>query len=125
MATEIFDIRELAELILQGVTRSNAAGDGTGTSILVRDDGTIRVWSTSVGDSDDGETPFAVEPTGEQKVVLHGKDSDGNIDAFRTTKSQQLQVVVTSAMLMAQLVGIQDVLEKIVTQLSLITDVTL
>lgn len=126
MAEEIYDVRELIEQVLQGRTRENSAGGAEVLSLLVRDDGTLRVWSTAVGDSSAGETPFAVEPTGEQRIVQHGKDSDGNVDAFRTNDDQQLQVqVISSAMLMAQLHNIQDVLEKVVAQLALITDVTL
>ena len=126
MAEETYDVRELVELILQGMTRANSAGDGRALSLLVRDDGTLRIWSTVVGDSSAGETPIAVEPTGEQKMVLHGKDSDGNVDALRTDDDQRLKVsTISSAMLMAQLETIAEILNKVVFQLSLITDVTL
>jgi hypothetical protein len=39
-------------------------------------------------------TAFKVETTGEQDIVLHGKDSGGVIDPLRTNDDQQLQVEV-------------------------------
>ena len=126
MAEEIYNVRELIEQVLQGRTRQNSAGGEEVISLLVRDDGTLRIWSTMVGESDNGETAVAMENSGELKVVQHGKDSDGNVDPFRTNDDQQLQVqVISSAMLMAQLHNIQAVLEKVVEQLALMTDVTL
>ena len=34
MAEEIFGVRELLELVLQGVTRANTAGDGSPVRLL-------------------------------------------------------------------------------------------
>ena len=141
--------RELVEQILQGRTRQTAAGGEEILALLLRDDGTLRVWGTIIGTSSLGETVISLEDTGEQRVMnlgfngttlirllteadgtarssLYGKDSDGNVDPLRTNDDQQLQVqVVSSAMLMAQLHNIQNVLERVVAQLALITDVTL
>lgn len=98
MAEEIFDIRELAELILQGVTRSNSAGDGSGTSILVRDDGTVIIYNRLIGAAPLGDQQISVETDGEVKVVNYGKDSSGNIDAFRTNANLQQQVEIIDAL---------------------------
>ena len=117
MAEEIFDTRELAELILQGVTRSNSAGDGSGTSILVRDDGTVIIYNLLMGAAPLGDQQLSVEAAGEQRVVnmgwdgsaiiralteadgtirtsLVGLDAGGNEDSLRTNASQQLQIEV-------------------------------
>ncbi len=126
MAEEIYNVREIIEQVMQGRTRETSAGGAEILSFMVRDDGTVKVWSTLVGESDDGETAIAVETSGEQRVVLEGADSDGNLDRLRTNDDQQLMVqVVSSAMLMAQLGTIAELLRQVVTQLSLITDVTL
>lgn len=64
--------------------------------VLLHPDRSLSVWAQLVGT--DGIRPggrvIKVEPSGEQDFVLHGKDSDGNIDALRTNVAKQLQVEV-------------------------------
>lgn len=96
MAEEVFDQREVVDILLRGITRANAAGDGSPIVLLCRDDGTLRTWSSMIGLAANGETQVKVENTGELDVVGHGKDAAGNIDAFRTNDNKQQQIEIVT-----------------------------
>ncbi len=67
--------------------------DGTDIEVLAETDGTLRV--SNFGHDASGDlVSFKLEDTGEQDIVLHGKDSGGTIDPLRTNSNQQLQVEV-------------------------------
>jgi len=55
-------------------------------------DGTLRVMN--VGKDGSNIIQMELEATGEQKTVLYGKDSDSNLDAFRTNANQQQQIEI-------------------------------
>ena len=94
MAEEVYGIKELTELLLQGITRSNEAGDGTPIRLLCRDDGTVQVWSFQVGRSANGDTVIGVENTGEQRMVLVAKDTNEAIQDLRVNPRDELQIDV-------------------------------
>jgi hypothetical protein len=60
------------------------------TPLLTETTGELKV--SNIGLAGSTLTNFKVETTGEQDVVLHGKDSAQNIDPFRTNDNQELIV---------------------------------
>jgi len=71
-------------------------GRNSGDTVFVELEPTGEQRVINVGSSDGGTTleRIKTETTGEQDLVLHGKDSGSNIDPLRTNASQQLQVEV-------------------------------
>ncbi len=89
---EVYGVKELVELILQGVTRSNEAGDGEPVRLLCRDDGTVQAWCFQVGRAPNGDTVIGVENTGEQRMVLVARDTAAALQDLRVNPRDELQI---------------------------------
>ena len=63
-------------------------------SVLLQPDRAMSCWRMSVGYTGTRQRVMKIEETGEQNVVLHGKDADGNIDPLRT-RDKKLTVEVS------------------------------
>lgn len=72
-------------------------------SMLLQPDRSLSIWSQTVGYTGTRQRLIKLEETGEQDIVLMGKDSDGNIDPFLTGPDNKLQVEVSSAV--GELIG--------------------
>lgn len=89
---EVYGVKELVELILQGITRSNEAGDGEPIRLLCRDDGTVQAWCFQVGNAPNGDTVIGVENTGEQRMVLVARDTAAALQDLRVNPRDELQI---------------------------------
>ncbi len=81
-------ILNFVRVLMQGLDLNNEQ-----RSVLLQPDRAMSCWRMSVGYTGTRQRVMKIEETGEQNMVLHGKDADGNIDPIRT-RNDKLTVEV-------------------------------
>ena len=87
-------ILDAIRTILQGRPRGGDQEAADPQDVLLRPDRELPIWAKFIGSDGTSERIVKVESSRELGIVLHGKDSDGNVDALKTNASKQLEVAV-------------------------------
>ena len=82
------------KMVLQGRQIGGDQEAENEQDVLLTGDRSLSLWAKIVGHDGTRERIVKVESSRELATVLHGKDSDGNVDALRTNVEKQLQVEV-------------------------------
>ena len=78
--------------VLQGRQRGGDQEAAEPRDVLLTPDRDLSVFGKLIGNDGTRDRIVKVEDSREIGIVLHGKDSDGNVDALKTNASKQLEV---------------------------------
>ena len=83
---------KIINFVLRGRQRGGDQEAAETQEVLITPDRSLSLHSKLIGHDGTSERIVKVEDSRELGIVVHGKDSGGNVDALRTNTDKQLQV---------------------------------